>query len=437
MNAILWLRVSDASQSEDNQLPDLQRWCGEHGYRPVMTVRVHGKSAWKAGRLDADKQQVLQALSSGLASVVVAWSVDRWSRGGIADLLDGMRAVKERGGQVEFVKDSALNVEGPAQELLLAVLAWVARWESEHKSARVRNGMERQRADGLIMGGHVPTGYRLVKGVRVRDEGKLKLVAGIFERSARGESVPVIRDWLAREGCVLGERTIADVIRNPLYVTGKVVSASLAKAALAGLEARRKGEARRTNGQDYSAMVWCRCGLVMHRKPSGGMPAKGVSPTLYYRCSGEKQAHPGKGSPVPMVRCDDADRIVEHVMGADTWPWMIPVRTGGDTREAAVARLQGTLRTAKTRAESDAIWDQIEAVQASEPEPERTEWVESGLTRGQHWARLTIAERRAWLESEGTRIITWNVRESAGPDITVAEHAWALGKVRLVVEHGE
>jgi DNA invertase Pin-like site-specific DNA recombinase len=71
---ILWLRVSADSQNEDNQLPDLQRWCEEHGYQVVTTVRVHGKSAWKPGKLDKDKRQALNALSSGVASVVVAWA---------------------------------------------------------------------------------------------------------------------------------------------------------------------------------------------------------------------------------------------------------------------------------------------------------------------------------------------------------------------------
>jgi DNA invertase Pin-like site-specific DNA recombinase len=97
-----------------------------------------------------------------------------------------MRAVKDAGGRVEFVKDSALNVEGPAQELLLAVLAWVAHWESQHKSDRVKNGLARLRAEGKQGGGSVAFGYKLVQGVKVRDDAALKIVAVVFERSDRG-----------------------------------------------------------------------------------------------------------------------------------------------------------------------------------------------------------------------------------------------------------
>jgi DNA invertase Pin-like site-specific DNA recombinase len=427
----IWLRVSDESQDENNQLPDIEAYCREHGYDVRRTFRVHGRSAWKKGRLDADKQAVLGAVRSGEISVVVVWSVDRWSRGGIADLLEGLGQVKQVGGRVEFVKDEALNVPGPAQELLLAVLGWVAAWESRHRSDRTKNGMERERANGKIMGGRVPFGYRIAGGRRERDEKALAAVAELFERSARGESTSVMGDWLRRSGYRRQDNTIRDLFANPLYVADGVVSASLAKAALDGLESRRSGTVRRTSEEDYSAVLRCRCGLPLYRIMAGGNNKNG--PTRYYRCrDGEHE----KGR-VPMVRGDDADRLVEHVMRADWWPYMVPVRTGGDTREADVARLRKKLAGAVTRAETDAIWDEIEKVRASEPEPEVVEWAESGETRGQHWARLTIAERRAWLESEGTRIVAWNEKDHAGLDIAVVDHAWALARVRLVVEHGE
>lgn len=417
---ILWLRVSDGAQNEMNQLPDLERYCAEHGYRVVRTMFVHGKSAWKAGRLDKDKAAVLADLRAGLASVVVAWSVDRWSRGGIADLLDGMQAVKNAGGRVEFVKDSALNAEGPAQELLLAVLAWVARWESEHKSDRVKNGMARRRAQGAIMGGSVPLGYRLAGGVRVREAAALAVVREVFERSARGESTATIAAFIRRAGYKRRDNTVADILRNPFYVADKVVSGALARAAVQALEGRRTGPVRRVSEPDYSGVFRCRCGKVMHRIMAGGMPGKGVEPTRYYRCRGHE------GKPVPMVRADDADALIEYAIGTDPTPWLIPNRIGGDTRDADIARLRAELPAAKTRAETDAIWDQIDAVAAREPEPERTVWVPSGRTRGEHWQELTIAERRAWLESEGVTITAWRADPGEGG-------TWARGRVRMAI----
>jgi DNA invertase Pin-like site-specific DNA recombinase len=430
----IWLRVSDESQNEDNQISDLEAWCGAHGYAvaPEHVFRVHGKSAWKPGKLDQDKERVLSAIRSGRISVVVVWSVDRWSRGGIADLLDGIRAVKDAGGRIEFVKDEALNVPGPAQELLLAVLGWVAQWESGHRSDRTKNGMERERANGKVMGGSVALGYRLRNGVKVRDEAALKIVHEVFERSARGESTSVIGDWLRRSGYQRRDNTIGDILRNTDYVADDVVTQALATAAVEGLEARRTGCVRRISEEDYSGTVWCRCGTVMHRKMAGGMPAKNVDATRYYRCSD----HGSK--PVPMVRADDADALIGHVLGNDWLPWLIPVRTGGDTREADKAKLMKRLPRARTRAETNAIWDAIEAVEKQEPTPETIKWVPSGKTRGDRWLELTIPERRAWLQSEGTRITAWNVKSAATGIVETAADgstSWSRGKVRMVVLH--
>lgn len=427
----IWMRVSDLTQDESNQTPDLEAWCEAHNYTIARRFPVHGKSAWKPGKLDADKRAVLDAISTGEIKVLVVWSVDRWSRAGIADLLGGLRMIRDAGGRVEFVKDSILNQEGPVQELLIALLAWVAEWESKRRSQRTKAGQARERANGKIMGGHVPFGYRLVKGERVRDEAALAVVTEVFERSARGESTATIAQYMNRAGYYRRDNTVADILRNAEYVADGLVSGALATSAIAALEGRRTGPARRTHGESYSGMVWCRCGLVMHRKPVGGMPVKGVEPTLYYRCSGEKKAHPA--GPVPMVRTDDTNVLVSEVMSGDTLPWMKPVRLGGDTRDADKARLLLTLPKAKTRAETDAIWDAIDAVEKREPVPERVVWVPSGKTRGQRWHELTIPERRAWLESEDTRIVVWPVKQRATGIVNEDHSAWSRGKVRLFV----
>lgn len=429
-NAIIWLRVSDSTQDETNQLPDLERWCAEHSYHVTRTVFVHGKSAWKKGKLDKDKTAVLDALKSGAASVVVVWSVDRWSRTGIADTVDGLKLVREAGGRVEFVKDQILNAEGEVAELLLAILAWVARWESEHRSDRTRNGMDRERANGKIMGGSVALGYKLVNGVKVRDEKALDVVAEVHERSVRGESTATIGDFIRRSGYKRADNTVADILRNPEYVTDGVVSPHQQKKALEALEKRRTGQVRRTSEQDYSGMLHCRCGSVMHRKLAGAMPAKGVEATRYYRCSDHESR------PVPMVRADDADALVDHVMGGDHLPWLIPVRTGGDTRDAEVGvlrkELEAAVREGASRAVVNELYDKIDAVMARQPEPERVAWVASGKTRGEHWQELTAAERRAWLDNEETTVTAWNVKEPAAGWVT-AEGTWAKGKVRLSV----
>jgi hypothetical protein len=91
----------------------------------------------------------------------------------------------------------------------------------------------------------------------------------------------------------------------------------------------------------------------------------------------------------------------------------------------------------KTRAETDAIWDAVEAVEVSEPEPEQVVWIPSGMTRGERWHELTIPERRAWLESEDARIVVWPVKQRASAIVSEDHHAWSRGKVRMIIDRPE
>jgi DNA invertase Pin-like site-specific DNA recombinase len=413
-----YARVSTTDQHPESQEERLKA----AGCTTVYTDKASGA---KASRPQWDKCR--KGLQWG--DVLVAVKLDRFGRS-VSNLDAIARDMKERGIGLQCL-DQPIDTTTAAGKLFYDMLSAFAEFERAILIERTRDGMEHERAAGKIMGGKVPFGYKLVQGEKLRDEQALAVVKEVFERSARGESTATIAQFMTRAGYKRRDNTVGDILRNPAYVADGVVSAALATRAVEALQARRTGEVRRTSAEDYSGMLWCRCGSVMWRKLAGAMPGKGVEPTRYYRCSG----HPGK--PVPMVRADDADYLVEQVMAGDWFPWLIPVRSGGDTRDAEKAKLLATLPKAKSRAETDAIWDAVEAVELREPEPETVEWVDSGVSRGQHWEECTIAERRAWLGAEEVRIFAWNTKQRAGGITEEQEDgslAWSRGKVRLTVE---
>jgi len=289
------------------------------------------------------------------------------------------------------------------------------------------------------MGGSVPFGYRLVGGQKVRDEAALAVVKEIFERSARGESTYTIAEFVRRAGYYRRDNTIPDILRNAAYIADDVVSAALAQRAVAALESRRSGKVRRVQSEDYSGMVWCVCGKRMHRHLAGGMPAKGVEPTRYYRCKEhfvERDENGKPKQPTPMVRADDTDVLVDIAMTANVMPWMIEIRTGGDTREADKAKVWKEMEKAtkgRDMAQVMRLNAELDVIDARKPEPERIHWGPSGKTRGQRWDELTIPERRAWLYNEGIRLTVWNVKKWYNLPVPVSEDGrlWARGKVRL------
>ena len=74
-----WIRVSGDSQSEADQLPDIDAYCGDKDYSLDRIFEVHGKSAYK-GDQDPDWRKVVRAIEDNEIDVVVCWMVDRLDR---------------------------------------------------------------------------------------------------------------------------------------------------------------------------------------------------------------------------------------------------------------------------------------------------------------------------------------------------------------------
>jgi DNA invertase Pin-like site-specific DNA recombinase len=63
-----------------------------------------------------------------------------------------MRQFRERGAQVVSLQEPWTDASGEMGKLLTAVMAWVARMESQRRSDRVRAGLARRKAQGMPVG---------------------------------------------------------------------------------------------------------------------------------------------------------------------------------------------------------------------------------------------------------------------------------------------
>jgi DNA invertase Pin-like site-specific DNA recombinase len=154
--AALWLRVSTDDQHRENQLPDLERFAGHHGY-PVVTRYELDESAWNEGSR-VYRETLARALDDahrGCFQVLVVWALDRLTRADIEGTLRLLRRFRERGVTVVSVQESWLNGSPEIQELLVAISAWVAKKESDRRSERVRAGLARRRDEGKPLGRQV------------------------------------------------------------------------------------------------------------------------------------------------------------------------------------------------------------------------------------------------------------------------------------------
>jgi DNA invertase Pin-like site-specific DNA recombinase len=112
-------------------------------------------SAWKNGGGEEYKRELNTMLAdahAGQFSVLIVWSADRLSRGGIESLLTTVRRLREAGVSLISVQEPWLSGHDATTELLLAIGAWMAEQESARRSERIKAGLARRKAQGSPVG---------------------------------------------------------------------------------------------------------------------------------------------------------------------------------------------------------------------------------------------------------------------------------------------
>ena len=152
MKAACYLRVSTQEQIIDNQKPALCEYADRKGYK-IVAIYAEKESAYKSGR-QSELQRLMHDCSNGNKpfDTLLVWSLDRLSRQGIAHLLNLIEVLKMYGVKVVSLNESWTDAEGPIKELLFAVFAWAAQYESKIKSERTLAGLLRAKKEGKTLG---------------------------------------------------------------------------------------------------------------------------------------------------------------------------------------------------------------------------------------------------------------------------------------------
>jgi putative DNA-invertase from lambdoid prophage Rac len=84
--------------------------------------------------------------------VLLVWALDRLAREGPLDTLQVVERFAKLGVQVVSHQESWTEGAGELRDLLLAIVGWVARFESVRRSERTKAGIERARSQGKALG---------------------------------------------------------------------------------------------------------------------------------------------------------------------------------------------------------------------------------------------------------------------------------------------
>lgn len=152
MKVAAYLRVSTSEQTTGNQLPAIKVWCDSREH-DLVEVYTENESAWRIGH-QRELSRLLTDLRSGRRKygILLVWSLDRLTRQGIGAIFQLIDSFKRYGCQVVSISEPWTEQTGPMADLLYAVVAWVAKFESDRRSERVKAGLARAKEAGQVLG---------------------------------------------------------------------------------------------------------------------------------------------------------------------------------------------------------------------------------------------------------------------------------------------
>jgi DNA invertase Pin-like site-specific DNA recombinase len=151
MKAAIYVRVStnDKGQDTENQALGLRECCAEKQWKVVdeypdyMTGKTLERPQFQRMLEDAKKRKF---------DVLVFWSLDRLTRRGALDALKILEQLTASKVAFLSLREPYLDTSGPMGEMMVAIIACLAKQERLRLSERTKAGMERARLTGTKSG---------------------------------------------------------------------------------------------------------------------------------------------------------------------------------------------------------------------------------------------------------------------------------------------
>jgi DNA invertase Pin-like site-specific DNA recombinase len=144
MSAVAYVRVSSKAQTHDMQRDAIVRASEARGdhvatwYAEKASARTMAREALQRLRADA---------RAGLVRRLYVFRIDRLTRTGIRDTLDLVEELQRHGVEIVTIADG-FSLDGPAAQVVLAVMAWAAQMERLATNERISAARERVEAAG-------------------------------------------------------------------------------------------------------------------------------------------------------------------------------------------------------------------------------------------------------------------------------------------------
>lgn len=150
----IYARVSTDKRGQDpeNQLLQLRAWCDHMDYVVVREYVDHESGAKNADRRSQFAQLFVHAARREFDMVLV-WALDRFSRTGLTSTVVDLQRLSSHGVGFHSYTEPHLSTDNElVRDVLLAVLASLAKLERQKISERTKAGLQRARGNGKRLG---------------------------------------------------------------------------------------------------------------------------------------------------------------------------------------------------------------------------------------------------------------------------------------------
>jgi len=160
--AAIYCRISQdregAGLGVERQRADCEALSSRLGW-PIVAVHTDNDLSAYSGKARPGYQALLGDLDAGSANAVLAWHTDRLHRSP-RELEDYVALCERKNVITQTVKAGELDLATPSGRAVARTLGAWARFESEHKSDRIKRAHQQAAADGRWRGGARPFGYQ-------------------------------------------------------------------------------------------------------------------------------------------------------------------------------------------------------------------------------------------------------------------------------------
>jgi DNA invertase Pin-like site-specific DNA recombinase len=146
----LYLRVSTAGQTVENQCQDLMRVAEQRGWHVVEEYVDHGISGSKGRDERPAFKKLTKDAAGGKLDMVAAWSIDRVGRS-LQHLVEFMEELKHQGVGL-YLHQQNVDSSTAAGKAMLSMCGVFAEFERSIIVERINAGLARARAQGKELG---------------------------------------------------------------------------------------------------------------------------------------------------------------------------------------------------------------------------------------------------------------------------------------------